>query len=351
MALLSVKDLQVTFATDDGIVRAVNGLSFSLERGETLGIVGESGSGKSVTALSIMRLIASPPGRIDAGEIRFKDQDLLKLGEAQMRQIRGNKISMIFQDPMTSLNPVLTIGDQISETIVLHQHKNRQQARQRAIEMLHLVRIPEPEKRLNDYPHQFSGGMRQRVMIAMALACDPELLIADEPTTALDVTIQAQILDLMRDLQKRLNSAIIMITHDLGVVAEVCERVLVMYGGNLVEYGTADQIFNSPKHPYTWGLLESLPRLDEKGRRRLVPIDGQPPNLLRLPPGCAFAPRCRYALSTCATDPPPFIDFGDGHIARCVLYKEDKNVDLSQLRKSVVAAAAAARERTANDGR
>ena len=350
MPLLSVKDLQVTFATDDGIVRAVNGLSFSLEPGKTLGIVGESGSGKSVTALSIMRLIASPPGRIEAGEIIFKGQDLLKVGEQQMRHIRGNKISMIFQDPMTSLNPVLTIGDQIAETIVLHQRKSNQEARKRAVDMLNLVRIPEPRKRLNDYPHQFSGGMRQRVMIAMALACDPELLIADEPTTALDVTIQAQILDLMRDLQKRLNSAIIMITHDLGVVAEVCERVLVMYAGNMVEYGTADQIFRDPKHPYTWGLLESLPRLDEKGRRRLVPIDGQPPNLLRLPTGCAFAQRCRYTQPDFGIIPPPFIDFGDGHIARCHLYKDDKNIDLRQLRASVAAAAASAREASGGHG-
>jgi oligopeptide transport system ATP-binding protein len=339
MPLLAVKDLKVTFATDDGIVRAVNGLSFSLEPGETLGIVGESGSGKSVSALSVMRLIASPPGRIESGEILFRGQDLLKLGESQMRQIRGNKISMIFQDPMTSLNPVLTVGDQISETIILHQHKSKSEARKRAIDMLNLVRIPEAAKRLNDYPHQFSGGMRQRVMIAMALACDPELLIADEPTTALDVTIQAQILDLMRDLQRRLNSAIIMITHDLGVVAEVCERVLVMYGGNMVEYGTADQIFNEPKHPYTWGLLESLPRLDEKDRRRLVPIEGQPPNLLRLPAGCAFAARCRYAQPSYATNPPPFIDFGDGHIARCFLYQDDKNVDLRVLRAHAPAVA------------
>ncbi len=326
--LLSVKDLQVTFRTEDGIVRAVNGLSFALNAGETLGIVGESGSGKSVTALSIMRLIAMPPGRIEAGSIEFDGQDLLRIGESQMRHIRGNKISMIFQDPMTSLNPVLTVGDQIAETIMLHQHRNKRDAMQRALEMLEIVRIPEAERRINNYPHQFSGGMRQRVMIAMALACDPQLLIADEPTTALDVTIQAQILDLMRDLQKRLNSAIIMITHDLGVVAEVCERVLVMYAGNLVEYGTVDQIFRDPKHPYTWGLLQSLPRLDEGGRRRLVPINGQPPNLLRLPTGCSFAARCRYALPECATTPPPLIDFGDGHIARCVLYKEDKTLDL-----------------------
>ncbi|MBV8596317.1 MAG: ABC transporter ATP-binding protein, partial [Candidatus Eremiobacteraeota bacterium] len=243
MSLLAVNNLQVTFKTEDGIVRAVNGLSFSLEAGETLGIVGESGSGKSVTALSIMRLIAMPPGRIESGSIQFGDQDLLQVGEARMRQIRGNKISMIFQDPMTSLNPVLTVGDQIAEAIMLHQHKSKREATQRAIDMLKIVRIPEAERRINNYPHQFSGGMRQRVMIAMALACDPQLLIADEPTTALDVTIQAQILDLMRDLQQRLNSAIILITHDLGVVAEVCERVLVMYAGNLVEYGTVDQIF------------------------------------------------------------------------------------------------------------
>jgi oligopeptide/dipeptide ABC transporter ATP-binding protein len=332
MALLSVKGLEVTFATDDGIVRAVNGLSFSLEAGETLGIVGESGSGKSVTALSIMRLIAMPPGRIEAGSIEFQGQDLLQIGEPQMRSIRGNKISMIFQDPMTSLNPVLTVGDQIAETIRLHQHKSAREALKRAIEMLKIVRIPEAERRVNNYPHQFSGGMRQRVMIAMALACDPDLLIADEPTTALDVTIQAQILDLMRDLQKRLNSAIIMITHDLGVVAEVCEQVLVMYAGNMVEYGTAEQIFQDPKHPYTWGLLESLPRLDEGGRKRLVPIPGQPPNLLKLPSGCPFAPRCSFALPECATVPPPLIDFGGGHVARCVLYKEDKNLNLRRLK-------------------
>ncbi|HXW51799.1 MAG TPA: ABC transporter ATP-binding protein [Candidatus Acidoferrales bacterium] len=330
--LLSVKDLVVTFKTEDGIVRAVNGLSFSLKAGETLGIVGESGSGKSVTALSIMRLIAMPPGRIEGGSIEFGGQDLLKVGEAQMRQIRGNKISMIFQDPMTSLNPVLTVGDQVAEAIMLHQHRNRRDAMERALEMLRIVRIPEAERRINNYPHQFSGGMRQRVMIAMALACDPQLLIADEPTTALDVTIQAQILDLMRDLQQRLNSAIIMITHDLGVVAEICERVLVMYAGNMVEYGTVDQIFREPKHPYTWGLLQSLPRLDETGRKRLVPIDGQPPNLLRLPVGCSFAARCRYALPECPTTPPPLIDFGNGHLARCVLYKEDRGLDLRDLK-------------------
>jgi oligopeptide transport system ATP-binding protein len=345
MPLLSVKDLEVTFSTDDGIVRAVNGLSFDIEPGKTLGIVGESGSGKSVTALSIMRLISMPPGRIEKGEIIFNGTDLLKVGEAQMRSIRGNKIAMIFQDPMTSLNPVLTIGDQIMETIMLHQHKSRADAYKRAIEMLELVRIPEPQKRIKSYPHQFSGGMRQRVMIAMALSCDPELLIADEPTTALDVTIQAQILDLMNDLQKRLNSAIIMITHDLGVVAEVCEKVLVMYAGNMVEYGTADQIFSDPKHPYTLGLLDSLPRLDEGGQRRLVPIEGQPPNLLRLPAGCTFAPRCPYVLPDHAIIPPPVIDFGGGHLARCTLYNEEPGLRIRAEAERLKLASAAAMEK------
>jgi len=340
MPLLAVKDLHVEFKTEDGIVRAVNGLSLSIEPGKTLGIVGESGSGKSVTALSIMRLIAAPPGRISSGEILFNGKDLLKVGEREMRHIRGNDIAMIFQDPMTSLNPVLTVGEQIAEAIRLHQHKSQSEAFERAIEMLEIVRIPEARKRVKNFPHQFSGGMRQRVMIAMGLACDPQLLIADEPTTALDVTIQAQILDLMRDLQKRINSAIILITHDLGVVAEVCERVLVMYGGNMVEYGTADQIFREPKHPYTWGLLDSLPRLDEKERRRLVPIEGQPPNLLRLPSGCAFAPRCRYAQPKHAVLPPPTIDFGGGHVARCFLYETDKTVDVRRLRSAAGESAA-----------
>jgi oligopeptide transport system ATP-binding protein len=351
MPLLSVKNLEVTFRTDDGIVRAVNGLSFSVDAGKTLGIVGESGSGKSVSSLAVMRLIQMPPGRIESGSIEFDGKDLLLLNEPQMRAIRGNKISMIFQDPMTSLNPVLTVGDQIAEAIMIHQKKNKRDAMARAVDMLTLVRIPEARDRINDYPHQFSGGMRQRVMIAMALSCDPALLIADEPTTALDVTIQAQILDLMRDLQRRLNSAIILITHDLGVVAEVCEKVLVMYGGNMIEYGTADQIFSAPKHPYTWGLLDSLPRLDEKGRTRLQPIDGQPPNLLRLPPGCAFAARCRYVMPECITTPPPAYDFGEGHVARCFLYKEDKNIDTAALRAAGEATAAAAAERNAADGR
>jgi oligopeptide transport system ATP-binding protein len=320
LSLLEVKGLKTTFKTEDGTVSAVNGLSYAVEAGSTLGIVGESGSGKSVNALSIMRLIPQPPGKIEAGQVLLRGEDLLKKSESEMRKIRGKDIAMIFQDPMTSLNPVLTVGDQISEATRLHLGYSKKDSMDKAIEMLKLVRIPAPEKRINDYPHQFSGGMRQRVMIAMALSCDPAVLIADEPTTALDVTVQAQILDLMNEMQQRLGSAIIMITHDLGVVAETCKNVLVMYGGNMVEYGTADQIFHNPKMPYTMGLLESLPRLDQVGDR-LVPIQGQPPNLLRMPPGCAFAPRCAYRMPICDT-PVPLYDFGGGHVARCYLYDE-----------------------------
>jgi len=318
--LLRVSNLKTTFRSEDGKVNAVNGLSFSVDAGSTLGIVGESGSGKSVTALSIMRLIPQPPGQIEAGEVLFKGKDLLAASDHEMRAIRGHEIAMIFQDPMTSLNPVLTVGDQIAEATRLHLGYSKKDAMDRAVDMLRLVRIPLPEKRIKEYPHQFSGGMRQRVMIAMALSCDPAVLIADEPTTALDVTVQAQILDLMNEMQERLGSAIVMITHDLGVVAETCQNVLVMYGGNLVEYGSADQIFNAPKMPYTIGLLESLPRLDGAGDR-LVPIPGQPPNLLRMPSGCAFAPRCKYRMPIC-DEPVPLYDFGDGHVARCFLYDE-----------------------------
>ncbi|HTW85469.1 MAG TPA: ABC transporter ATP-binding protein [Candidatus Sulfotelmatobacter sp.] len=317
MALLEVHDLKTIFKTDDGDVAAVNGLSFSVEPGSTLGIVGESGSGKSVTSLSIMRLLASN-GRVEHGRVLFKGEDLLKKSEAEMRRIRGRDIAMIFQDPMTSLNPVLTVGEQIAEATRLHLGLSKKDAVDKAIDMLRLVRIPAAEKRVRDYPHQFSGGMRQRVMIAMALSCDPAVLIADEPTTALDVTIQAQIIELMNEMQERLGSAIILITHDLGVVAETCENVLVMYGGNMVEYGSAQQIFDAPKMPYTVGLLESLPRLDQAGDR-LVPIEGQPPNLLRMPPGCAFAPRCPQRMPIC-DEPVPLFDFGAGHVARCFLY-------------------------------
>ena len=321
MALLEVDNLRVSFKTDDGLVRAVNGLSYSVDGGATLGIVGESGSGKSVNALSIMRLIPIPPGRIEGGTIKLRGENLLGKSEAEMRKIRGKEVAMNFQDPMTSLNPVLTIGDQIMEAIQLHLAMPKKEALEKTIDMLRLVRIPSAEKRVRDYPHQFSGGMRQRVMIAMALSCDPAVLIADEPTTALDVTIQAQIIELMNEMQRRTGSAIILITHDLGVVAETCKNVLVMYAGNMVEFGTAQQIFAAPRHPYTMGLLASLPRVDETGRNRLVPIDGQPPNLLRLPPGCAFAPRCKYRMPIC-DQPVPEYDFGAGHVARCFLYDE-----------------------------
>ena len=320
MELLEVKNLRTTFRTEDGPVTAVNGLSFSLDAGETLGIVGESGSGKSVTALSIMRLLARN-ATVTADRLALRGESLPAKSEAEMRKIRGHRIAMIFQDPMTSLNPVLNIGEQIAEAVRLHLGLGPREARDRVIEMLSKVRIPQPEKRLGDYPHQFSGGMRQRVMIAMALSCNPELLIADEPTTALDVTIQAQVLELMALLQSETGAAIILITHDLGVVAEFCKNVLVMYGGNMVEYGTAEQIFAEPRMPYTQGLLASLPRLDRSDRKRLEPIAGQPPNLLRLPPGCAFAPRCAYRMPIC-DQPVPLYDFGDGHVARCYLYDE-----------------------------
>ncbi len=319
-ALLDVRNLRTTFRTEDGPVTAVSGLSFSLNAGETLGIVGESGSGKSVTSLSIMRLLARNASVASEG-IFFNGEDLQKKSEAEMRKIRGHQIAMIFQDPMTSLNPVLSIGEQIMEAVRLHLGYNRREARDKAIEMLKKVRIPSPEARLNDYPHQFSGGMRQRVMIAMALSCNPQLLIADEPTTALDVTIQAQILELMNEMQAETGAAIIMITHDLGVVAEVCKNVLVMYGGNMVEYGTAADIFKNAKMPYTQGLLSSLPRVDASGHERLIPIKGQPPNLLNMPPGCAFAPRCAYTMPIC-NEPVPLYAFEDGHVARCFLYDE-----------------------------
>ncbi len=318
--MLEVRNLKTTFRTEDGPATAVNGLSFSLQAGETLGIVGESGSGKSVTALSIMRLLPRN-AKSTADAVEFAGEDLLRKSEAEMRRIRGRRIAMIFQDPMTSLNPVLTIGEQIAEAVRLHFGVRRSEARRRAVEMLEKVRVPEAKRRLDEYPHQFSGGMRQRVMIAMALSCGPELLIADEPTTALDVTIQAQILELMNEIQRETGTAIILITHDLGVVAEVCGNVLVMYGGNLVEYGTAMQIFDAPRMPYTQGLLASLPRLDKRDRTRLVPIKGQPPNLLNLPAGCAFAPRCAYRMPIC-DEPVALYDFGGGHVARCVLYDD-----------------------------
>ncbi len=319
--LLSVRNLRTYFYTDEGVVKAVDGLSYDLRRGETLGIVGESGSGKSVHALSIMRLVPSPPGKIVDGQVLFEGQDLLQLSEEQMRHIRGNRIAMIFQEPMTSLNPVLTVGEQIAEAVMVHQGLDRRAAWERAVEMLDRVKIPSARERARDYPHQFSGGMRQRVMIAMALSCNPAVLIADEPTTALDVTIQAQILDLMRELQREFGTAIILITHNLGVVAEMCDRVVVMYAGKPVERTDVVRIFKAPKHPYTWGLLHSVPKLYERAER-LIPIEGQPPSLIDLPPGCAFAPRCPFAMEVCTTADPPELSVGPDHVARCYLYSE-----------------------------
>jgi oligopeptide/dipeptide ABC transporter ATP-binding protein len=320
-ALLSVRNLKTYFYTDEGVVRAVDGLSYALQRGETLGIVGESGSGKSVHALSVMRLIPTPPGKIVDGQILFKGQDLLRLSEEQMRRVRGNDIAMIFQEPMTSLNPVLTVGEQIAEAVMLHQRLDRKAAWARAVEMMERVKIPSARDRVRDYPHQFSGGMRQRVMIAMALSCNPEVLIADEPTTALDVTIQAQILDLMRELQKEFGTAIIMITHNLGMVAEMCDNVVVMYAGKPIEHTDVVRTFKDAKHPYTWGLLHSIPKLYERAER-LIPIEGQPPSLIDLPPGCPFAPRCPFAMEVCVEEDPPDVPIGDNHYTKCYLYTD-----------------------------
>jgi len=320
MALLEVDRLQTHFATPDGVVRAVEGVSFHINAGETLGVVGESGCGKSVTAMSILRLVQEPPGKI-AGAIRFQGRDLLALSEPEMRDIRGNAISMIFQEPMTSLNPVLTVGRQIGETLQLHQGLNARDAERHAIDMLTLVGIPAAPRRVREYPHQLSGGMRQRVMIAMALACNPQLLIADEPTTALDVTIQAQILDLMRDMKRRLGSAIMLITHDLGVVAEMCQRVLVMYAGRKVEEGSADAIFAHPLHPYTRGLLGSVPRLGSSlvdgGRGKLAEIPGLVPSLRQRIEGCPFAGRCPMATELCSRVAPALETKMPGHLAAC----------------------------------
>ena len=315
MALLEVNELHTSFFTDEGEVRAVDGVSFQLERGKVLGIVGESGSGKSVTAYSIMQILA-PTGKIIGGSVKLDGQELVNAGEKVLRTVRGNKISIIFQDPMTSLNPTYTVGHQLMEAILLHTNRNKQQARERALEMLRLVNINQPEKRLKQYPFELSGGMRQRVMIAMALACEPDILIADEPTTALDVTIQAQILDLMRDLQKQLGMAIIMITHDLGVVAQMCDEVVVMYAGSICEQGTADEIFYNPRHEYTKGLMRSIPTADTKGQR-LQPITGTPIDLLNMPAGCPFAPRCESAMKVCLTQRPERMLINDDHMATC----------------------------------
>ena len=315
MALLEVKDLHTSFYTPAGEVKAVNGVSFNLERGKVLGIVGESGSGKSVTAYSIMQILEKT-GKIVSGSVKFDGQELVGIGEDGMKHIRGNKISIIFQDPMTSLNPTYTIGHQLMEAILLHTGRNKQQAWERAVEMLRLVNVNEPEKRMKQYPFEFSGGMRQRVMIAMALACEPDILIADEPTTALDVTIQAQILELMQSLQKELGMAIIMITHDLGVVAQLCDEVSVMYAGSICEQCTADGIFYNPRHEYTKGLMRSIPTLDSDGQR-LHPITGTPIDLLNMPAGCPFAPRCDAAMKICLRERAERMQINDNHQAAC----------------------------------
>jgi peptide/nickel transport system ATP-binding protein/oligopeptide transport system ATP-binding protein len=319
-SLLAVENLQTHFLTFEGAAKAVDDVTFHLDGGETLGLVGESGCGKSVTALTVMGLIKQPPGRIAGGRIRFKEQDLLGLSPAAMRHIRGNRISMIFQEPMTSLNPVYTVGDQIAEMFVFHRQMGSKESRERAVEMLRRVQIPNPEKRAREYPHQLSGGMRQRAMIAMALACDPEILIADEPTTALDVTIQAQILDLMLRLKQDTGAAIIMITHDLGVIAETAQRVVVMYAGRVVEEASTAALFEHPLHPYTQGLLRSVPRMGQRaryGRERLAEISGVVPSLYALPDGCTFHPRCREAETICRREVPQTKDLGGGRRIRC----------------------------------
>lgn len=315
--LLEVEDLATYFYTPEGVVKAVDGITYDLEAGEVLALVGESGCGKSVSALSLMRLIANP-GRVVNGTVQFDGRDLLNLSEPEMRSVRGNDMAMIFQEPMTSLNPVLTIGRQLTEAISLHLGYNNKQSSDRAGDLLEMVGIPEGRGRLNDYPHQFSGGMRQRVMIAMALSCNPKLLIADEPTTALDVTIQAQILELVKELGKEFGTSVLIITHNLGVVARYADRVNVMYAGKIIERGTAKEIYGNPRHPYTIGLLKSVPRLDESRKDLLQPIDGLPPDLIFLPEGCAFRERCVYAIDRCATEIPPLVEVeASGHTSAC----------------------------------
>jgi oligopeptide/dipeptide ABC transporter ATP-binding protein len=315
--LLEVRHLNTTFRTAAGLVRAVDGVSWDIEEGETVALVGESGCGKSVSALSVMRLVSEPAGRIESGEVLYKGRDLLKLSEEQMRGVRGREIAMIFQEPMTSLNPVLSIGRQLTEGLEIHMKMAPPAAQARAIELLAMVGIPDPARRLAQYPHHFSGGMRQRMMIAMALACNPSLILADEPTTALDVTIQAQILELMKDLARRLGVAMLIITHNLGVVARYADRVNVMYAGRIIERASAAELYANPRHPYTLGLLRSVPRLDEPRRARLDPIQGQPPDLTRLPQGCAFAPRCAYRVERCSESAPPLEALTAGHYSAC----------------------------------
>jgi oligopeptide/dipeptide ABC transporter ATP-binding protein len=315
--LLEIENLRTQFFTADGVVRAVDDVTYDVNEGETVALVGESGCGKSVSALSILRLIPWPPGRIVGGSIRFLGKDLLQLSDPEIRKVRGHQIAMVFQEPMTSLNPVLTIGLQLTETMQYHLGMSNEQAEKRAVELLRMVGIADAERRLQQYPHHFSGGMRQRVMIALALSCEPKLIIADEPTTALDVTIQAQILQLMKDLSNRMGVALMIITHNLGVVARYADRVNVMYAGKIIEEGTAEQIYHSPKHPYTIGLLASVPRMDKHHGRRLVPIEGQPPDLTKLDNGCAYRPRCRWAYDKCAQAVPPLEHVGEGQMSAC----------------------------------
>ncbi|MEU0281406.1 ABC transporter ATP-binding protein [Streptomyces sp. NPDC006195] len=325
--LLEVRDLQVEFHTRDGVARAVDGVSYSVDAGETLAVLGESGSGKSVTAQAVMGILDTPPGRITGGEVLFRGRDLLKLKEEQRRRVRGAEMAMIFQDALSSLNPVLTVGAQLGEMFIVHRGMSRRQARAKAVELMERVRIPAAGERVDDYPHQFSGGMRQRIMIAMALALEPSLIIADEPTTALDVTVQAQVMDLLAELRRELNMALILITHDLGVVADVADRIAVMYAGRIVETAPVYEIYRAPAHPYTRGLLRSIPRLDRKGRE-LYAIKGLPPNLLRVPPGCAFSPRCPTAQDVCRREVPPLFEVGDvpgtaeGRRSACYFWEE-----------------------------
>lgn len=324
--LLEVNNLNTRFYTQEGVVKAVNDLSFHIDRGETVGIVGESGSGKSVTMLSIMRLIPSPPGKITDGEVIFEGRDLVQVDEEEMHEVRGNRMAIIFQDPMTSLNPVLTIERQITEALELHLGMNRQQARERAIELLTMVGIPAAADRIDDYPHQFSGGMRQRVMIAIGLACHPQLLIADEPTTALDVTIQAQIVELIKRLRDEIGMAIIWITHDVSLLASLADRLLVMYAGQIVEKAPLKDIYKNPRHPYTIGLLQSIPRLDEKKRARLQPVEGLPPDLVDYPTGCPFAERCKWAEEKCFEEDPPLEQIGPEHYVACWVKPEGEQI-------------------------
>ena len=324
MPLLEVKNLKTYFRTDDGVVKAVDDISFDLYEGEILGLVGESGCGKSVCALSLMRLIPDPPGRIVGGEVIFEGQDLLQINEEEMRKVRGNRIAMIFQEPMTSLNPVLTVGFQISEPLRWHRNMEPEVAWKESVRLLGLVQIPDAERRLQAYPHQFSGGMRQRAMVAMGLGCTPKLIIADEPTTALDVTIQAQLLDLMKKLTQDFGTALIIITHNLGVIARYADRVNVMYAGRIVEKATARDLYAHPRHPYTIGLMASVPRLDQAMKEKLVPIEGQPPDLINLPAGCAFHPRCRYIVERCREEAPKLTPIADNHFVACWVNVREK---------------------------